>query len=108
MLARGWPVVADAVFAAPSERAAIADAAHAADAPFLGLWLTADGATMQRRVTARRGDASDADAAVVARQMAYDCGDLTDWRVLAADGSRDAVVAAALEAAQGLFILQKP
>ncbi|NOW44415.1 hypothetical protein FHW96_000557 [Novosphingobium sp. SG751A] len=107
MLCRGWPVVADAVFAAPDERAAIAQAARAADAPFLGLWLTADGATMQQRVTARRGDASDADAAVVARQMAYNCGDLSDWRVLAADGSRDAVVAAALDAAQGLFILQK-
>ena len=107
MLERGWPVVVDAVFAAPGERAAIEAAARKAGVPFLGLWLEADGATMQQRVSARFGDASDADAAVVARQMTYDCGDLSGWRRLAASGSPDAVARQAIEAAQHLFILQK-
>jgi predicted kinase len=107
MLERGWPVVVDAVFAAPDERAAIEDMARKANVPFLGLWLEADGAVMQQRVDARRGDASDADAGVVARQMTYDCGDLSAWRRIAANGSRDAVVAQALAATQHLFILQK-
>lgn len=108
MLARGWPVVVDAVFAAPQERAAIEQVARKAGVPFLGLWLEADGATMAQRVEARRGDASDADAGVVAQQMNYDCGDLGDWHQIAAGGSPDAVARQALAAAQGLFILQKP
>ncbi|HEY9537712.1 MAG TPA: hypothetical protein VIS03_08970, partial [Kiloniellaceae bacterium] len=38
----------------------------------------ADPAVMAARVTARRGDASDATAAVVGRQLGYDLGRL-DW-----------------------------
>jgi len=108
MLARNWPVVVDAVFAAPDERAAMEELARRAGVPFLGLWLEADGATMRHRVSARHGDASDADAGVVARQMAYDCGDLSGWRKIAAGGSPDAVAQQAFAAAQHLFILQKP
>lgn len=112
MLARGWPVVVDAVFAAREERRAIEDVARAAQVPFLGLWLEADEGTMRQRVEARRDDASDADAAVVARQMAYDCGEIAPWHRIAAGGPREAVARQAMDlardAAQGMFILQKP
>jgi len=37
---------------------------------FAGLWLEADPETLLARVDARRGDASDADSAVVRRQLA--------------------------------------
>lgn len=106
MLMRGWPVVADAVFAAPQERAGIE--AAAAGKPFLGLWLEADPPVMAQRVAARHDDASDADAGVVARQATYDCGDISPWRRIPANRAADAVAQDAFAAAQHLFILQKP
>lgn len=80
-LAAGQAVIADAVFAQPGERAAIAAIARQAGVGFCGLWLEADPAVMAARVTERRGDASDATAAVVGRQLTYDTGAL-DWNRL--------------------------
>ncbi len=75
VIAAGHSVIVDAVFAQSSERAAIAKAGGGA---FHGLFLTADLATRLARVGGRKGDASDADAAVARRQQQYDLGAM-DW-----------------------------
>lgn len=80
-LRSGQAVVIDAVAARAEERAGFEAAAARAGAPFLGIWLSAPLELRLRRVTARRGDASDADASVVHAQEAFDTGPLT-WRVL--------------------------
>lgn len=85
-LAAGQAVVADAVFARPEERAAIAAVAKDAGADFLGLWLDAPSEALKRRVEARSGDASDATESVVERQLGYDLGDLAWPRLDAGDG----------------------
>ena len=77
-LAAGQSVILDAVFAKPEERAEAEGIAKAAGAGFTGLWLEAAPEVMAARVTKRRGDASDADAAVVERQITYDLGTI-DW-----------------------------
>jgi hypothetical protein len=83
-LSAGYCVIADAVYARPAERTAIE--AAAGEAAFQGLWLSAPTEVLQARVAARSGDASDADAAVVNQQSAYDPGPLT-WTEI--DASRD-------------------
>jgi len=77
----GRSAVADAVFAAPSERERIASVARACGVPFDGLWLLADPAIMERRVTERTANVSDATADVLRRQMTYDLGDVTWTRI---------------------------
>ncbi len=69
-LTTGHAVVCDAVYAEPAARAAIAAVAARAGVPFAATWLDAPDATLLSRVTARRHDASDADADVVRRQVA--------------------------------------
>ncbi|MFS8037488.1 AAA family ATPase [Xanthobacter sp. AM11] len=76
VLATGYSVIVDAVHARPGERDAIEVVAQEADARFYGLWLDVPEAELIRRVEARTGDASDADAAVVRHQLAYDLGDI--------------------------------
>ncbi|MEN2792435.1 AAA family ATPase [Sphingomonas oligophenolica] len=86
-------VIADAVFAASDERAAIArDAAHA-HVPFFGLWLDAAEAIRLERVGQRVTDASDADAGVVLAQSRYATGPLGEWHRLRADQPLAGVVA---------------
>ena len=87
-------VIADAVYARPVERQAIEAVARDLGVAFTGLWLEAPEEVLSGRVTARRGDASDADAAVVRRQLGYDIGELT-WQRLDAAGARGGLVAAA-------------
>ena len=72
VVAAGHSAIVDAVFADAGERAAIEQAA--AGAAFRGLFLTADLSVRLARVGARRGDASDADAAVARGQEQYDLG----------------------------------
>ena len=90
VLATGYSVVVDAVHASPQERAAIACVAETARVPFVGLWLDAPGQILKSRVTARTGDASDATADVVARQLHYELGDIT-WHRLDAGGVFEAL-----------------
>lgn len=85
-LAAGHSVIADAVFAQASERRAAEDLAHRAGAGFFGIWLEAPPAILQSRVSHRHGDASDATAEVVAKQLLYDVGTLA-WSRLDASGS---------------------
>ncbi|MFC7476082.1 AAA family ATPase [Dankookia sp. GCM10030260] len=79
----GHAVIADAAFLRPAERAAI-EAARGA-APFQGFWLEAPLDVLRARVTARRGDASDADAAVLDAAAARDPGPI-GWLRLDAAG----------------------
>ncbi|MDI4666216.1 AAA family ATPase [Xanthobacter autotrophicus] len=76
VLATGCSVIVDAVHAKPQERAAIEQVAADAGIDFHGWWLEAPDAELIRRVEARTDDASDADAAVVRRQLAYDLGEI--------------------------------
>ena len=85
-VAAGHSAIVDAVFAAPPERTGVEQSASVLGVPFRGLFLTADLATRRQRVGARRGDASDADAAVVERQEEYDLGGL-DWLRVDASGT---------------------
>lgn len=93
-LAASHSVVVDAVHARPQERAEIEAAAQAAGVPFCGLWLTAPEAVLKERVSQRRGDASDADAAIVGQQAHYDIGPMS-WHVIDVSAGRDRALATA-------------
>ncbi len=82
-LAARWGVIADAVFSRSQERARVAQCADQAGVPFLGFWLEAKADILIPRVSARRGDASDAGAEVVRRQLERDHGPV-DWEIIAA------------------------
>jgi len=83
VIAAGHSAIVDAVFAAPEERAAIAEVGGDR---FRSMFLMADLATRSARVGARRGDASDADVNVVQRQESYVLGAL-DWTKVDASGT---------------------
>jgi aminoglycoside phosphotransferase family enzyme/predicted kinase len=91
-LAAGYSVIADAVFARPSDRAAIEAAALSTGVPFHGIWLDAPAAVLTERVGAREPDTSDADAAVVRQQLAAGVGQLS-WRRIDATGPPASVLA---------------
>src|SRR5215470_12980350 len=82
----GHAAIVDAVFARGEERAALETAATAAGVEFHGLFLAADLATRVQRVSARTGDASDADAEVARKQEELVTGPLT-WSLVDAAGS---------------------
>jgi aminoglycoside phosphotransferase family enzyme/predicted kinase len=96
-LRAGQSAVVDAVHARPAERRAIERLAQSLGLAFTGLWLEVPPAVRRERVTARRNDASDADATVVAAQSAYDVGEVT-WRRLDTSGDVSAVLPIAAEA----------
>jgi predicted kinase len=75
-LEAGWPVVVDAAFLDPAERDEMEALARQCGAAFTGLWLEADEATLVARVSARTGDASDATADVVRKQLARGAGEI--------------------------------
>ena len=87
-------MIADAVFARPEEREAIARVAADAGVPFQGLWLDAPPGVLERRVTGRRNNVSDATAEVVRLQLEYDLGAI-DWARLDASGEGDETLQAA-------------
>jgi aminoglycoside phosphotransferase family enzyme/predicted kinase len=77
-LSSGHAVIADAVHNHAGSRKALASLARDCDVPFAGIWLDADPALMAQRIAGRRGDASDADRAVMQRQVASGTGAI-DW-----------------------------
>jgi aminoglycoside phosphotransferase family enzyme/predicted kinase len=93
-LAAGHSAIVDAVFAAPGEREGIEKSAAALSVPFHGLFLVADLETRLARVGTRRGDASDADAAIARNQERYDLGTL-GWTRIDASGSPEETLARA-------------
>jgi aminoglycoside phosphotransferase family enzyme/predicted kinase len=78
-LTAGHAVIADAVFLEPTHRAMIEAVAREVSAPFEGVWLETAPDTARARLTARAGDASDADARVLAAQMLRETGEIR-WR----------------------------
>ncbi len=100
LLGAGHACIADAVYGEPEQRSGIEAVAQRAGVPFTGLWLEAPEPTLEARVTARRGDASDADARVVRLQRAID-ESLVRWRRLRADRPVDVLVAEARAAIEG-------
>jgi len=88
-LKAGHSVVLDAVFAREDERAAAQEVAGSVNVRFTGLWLAAPPAVLKSRVTGRKGDASDADAAVVEKQLGYKPGEIR-WEKVDASGSLEA------------------
>jgi aminoglycoside phosphotransferase family enzyme len=82
-LAAGHSVIADAVFQRGPERDALAALGHG----FTGLWLEAPLEVLRARIAARRGDASDATAEVLAATAARDAGEITWNRLDAASGT---------------------
>jgi len=93
-VAAGQSVVLDAVFARPEERTRAEAVARAAGVPFRGLWLSAEPKLLEARIQARSNDASDATAAVLRRQLAYDCGRI-GWVAIDASGDLAATQALA-------------
>jgi hypothetical protein len=85
-LSAGHSVILDAVFAREGERETAEEMARSSNAGFTGLWLTAAPAILKSRVTGRKGDASDADAAVVEKQLGYEPGEIR-WNKVDASGS---------------------
>lgn len=96
-LCAGHSVIADAVYARAEERATIEAIAHEAGVPFQGLWLDAPPEVLANRVGARRGDASDANAAVVRQQLEYDTGSIS-WARVDAGGTPDETLGKAVQA----------
>ena len=88
-LAAGASVILDATFRDPARRAE-ALALHPAAR---GVWLDAPDAVLRARVAARRDDASDADLAVLERQLAARPA-VTDWAMVDASAPLDAQCAA--------------
>jgi aminoglycoside phosphotransferase family enzyme/predicted kinase len=87
VVAGGHAVIADAMFLRPSQRAATAQAALHAGAPFLGLWLSAPIGLLETRLASRTGDASDATIAVLHETAPNDRGG-GDWLPIdASDGA---------------------
>ena len=68
LLAAGRTVIADGVYGEATQRQGIEAVAKALGLPFRAVWLEAAEGELERRVAARRGDASDADLAVVHSQ----------------------------------------
>lgn len=77
-LAGGHSVIADAVFAQPEQRNAIARVAKDLAVPFTGIWLDAPHDVLAARVSARRNDVSDATVSVLEQQQDYKLGRM-DW-----------------------------
>jgi aminoglycoside phosphotransferase family enzyme/predicted kinase len=81
LLEAGRAVVLDATFLRPELRARAESTAKAAGVRFDGLWLDAPDAVLAARVRGRSGDASDADAAVLAAQLKRDEGPMAWTRL---------------------------
>jgi predicted kinase len=88
----GHAVILDGVYREPHQRAALKTIAERAGVPFHGIWLEAPAETLEARIAARRGDASDATVEVMRRQLEQ-LSRPADWYACAADRPVDAIIA---------------
>jgi uncharacterized protein len=95
-LAAGYTAVIDAVHDRGGDRRLALKLAQRRGVGFHGFWLEAPAETMARRIGRRRGDASDATAAVLRAQLATGSRPLR-WHRLHAEAGAAAVQAEALE-----------
>jgi len=86
----GHAVIVDAVFAQPSDRAAVESVAAQCDVPFVGLWLEAPTGVLAERTERRGPDASDADRSIVEQQVERGAGGVR-WRAVDASRTPDEV-----------------
>jgi predicted kinase len=93
----GYAVIVDGVFGEPAERAAIEDLAARTGVAFSGLWLEANLDVLKRRIRRRRGDASDATADVLLRQMRDSVPNMA-WRRIDASADEELTEREALRA----------
>lgn len=96
LMSNGVTVIADAVHARRADRAQIEAAAHNVNARFDGLWLQADPDLLYSRLDTRDPGASDADADVLAKQLAR-APTVVDWQTVSTAGSLSDSVASALQ-----------
>ncbi len=89
----GCSVIVDAVFPEAGLRTQLRNIGETAGADFCGIWLTADERFLKERIEARGADASDADVAVVERQLKT-VEPPNNWIVVDASGGKDATLAA--------------
>ena len=85
-LRAGASVVFDAVNARTTEREKLEQLSRCRQVTFDGLWLDAHPDILKARVGSRSADASDADAAVVTRQLAFETGPIA-WTRIDANGT---------------------
>jgi aminoglycoside phosphotransferase family enzyme/predicted kinase len=93
-LAAGYSAIVDAVSLRPDERRAFAEVAQAAKVPFSGLWLEGRRETLARRISARRGDASDATPEILSDQLRHDPGTIEWTRIDAGVGPAECLTTA--------------
>ncbi len=96
-LRAGRSVVADGIFAAPGERAAIAGLAGRLGIRFDGLWLAASPDVQAERIATRTRNPSDATPDVLRRQLDYDLGEIA-WTRIDSSGRRETTLDAGLAA----------
>jgi aminoglycoside phosphotransferase family enzyme/predicted kinase len=93
--AAGHAVIVDAVFGQAGERAAVADVAATTGLRFHGLWLKAPADFLFERVKRRTGDASDANADVIAGQLARQGDARSEWTEIETIGGMTATATTA-------------
>jgi predicted kinase len=81
----------DAVFPESAQREAVERIAAELEVPFAGWWLTAPESVLIARVSQRRNDPSDANAAVIQQQHSLETGPVA-WRSVDASLPREAVI----------------
>jgi len=77
-----WPAILDATWLSAATRAELAAQAARCGVRLVSFWLDAPEGVLRARVAARKGDASDADTPVLARQLAAYAGPPVGWTVL--------------------------
>ncbi len=89
----GHSVIVDAVFPEEAGRASVCELAHRTNAAFWGFWLEVDASIVRERISARTGDASDADGAIAESQMKT-VQPPQDWIKIDASGMASSAAAA--------------
>ncbi len=100
VLRAGYSVIADAVFARPSDREAIEQVAISAGVPFVGVWLDAPEAVLVARAGQRTHDPSDATPEVIKEQRAQETGSM-QWHRIDASSTADRVLERATSILEG-------